>query len=152
MQITKHFALHEFTASAKAAKLGIRNSPAPYELDNITELCRDLLEPIRTAWVGPLKVTSGYRTPALNKAVGGSKSSAHASGYAADIVPTDTNVRVFKEWLREWLPQSGLMFDQCISERNAAGSEWVHIAIRNRTGKQRGEYLRTMDGVTYSRW
>lgn len=84
----KHFTISELTHSDKARELHIDNTPFSYEVvDNLTNLTENLLDPIREAWGKPIIITSGYRSDALNKAVGGSKTSAHRFGLAVDVVP-----------------------------------------------------------------
>src|SRR5690606_6364327 len=84
MQLTKHFALAEFTRSDTARRLGIDNSPTPEHLENLRKLAQTL-EQLRAVLGHPIHITSGYRSPALNKAVGGSATSSHSEGLAADF-------------------------------------------------------------------
>ena len=86
MKISKYFRLEEFTRSDTARRLGISNDPTPEHIKNLSDMCVNLLDPLREAWGRPLIVTSGYRGYRLNKAVKGSTTSAHCYGLAADIV------------------------------------------------------------------
>ena len=88
-----------------------------------------------------MKVTSGFRGFQLNKAVGGSTTSAHSIGAAADIVPVDGDMKKFKQFVKDWLKKTGTKFDQYIDEKNGSGSEWVHLGLINKDGKQRCQYL-----------
>ena len=136
----KYFTLKELCASATATKLGIKNEPSKPATTNLESLVLNILDPLRAAWGGGIIVTSGYRSVALNKAVGGSPSSAHRYGYAADIVPADKRISVFKAFVVKWLKDNAISFDQYIDE--ADGSEWVHIAIKSASGNQRRQFLK----------
>lgn len=140
--ISKNFSYIEFTRSATAGRLGIDNTPSGEVKAHIGELVTDLLQPLRDAWGGPIKVTSGYRCPALNRAVKGSATSAHTCGWAADLVPENGAVTGFFEFTEKWLKDNSVAFDQCIREVNRAGtSRWLHLGYRNRKGEQRRQYL-----------
>ena len=142
----KHFTFQEFERSEKAAELNIDNTIPELAEAHIVELVDILLDPLREAWGGPLVVTSGYRCPALNKAVGGSETSAHTAGWAADLVPGDgRGVQELVNFTAEWLTATGLPFDQFIDERSG-GSRWLHLGIRNLKGEQRRQTLLYKDG------
>lgn len=83
-QLTPHFSLEEMTRSATALRLNIDNRPAAAHVANLCRLCINVLEPLRHRF-GPLVVTSGYRSPQLNRAVGGVATSQHTRGEAADV-------------------------------------------------------------------
>src|SRR5690606_14313073 len=106
----------------------------------LRELCVELLEPIRDV-LGPLRVTSGYRRPRVNAAVGGSSTSAHMSGWAADVVP----VRGTPEQIMRLLHGAGqaLAWDQAILY-----SSHVHLGLRRpANGEQRRQLLRAGGGA-----
>ncbi len=85
MQLTRHFSLAELTASETAERLGLANVPATRaHRDNLQRLA-EALEAVRGIWRRPVTVISGYRSPAVNRAVGGVATSDHALGLAADI-------------------------------------------------------------------
>lgn len=152
-KLTEHFTLEEMTYSATAAANKIDNTPPAEHRKHLQELCDYILEPLRVAWGAPIKVTSGYRGFRLNQRVKGSKSSAHCVGYAADIVPKDGNlqdIRTFKIFMRKWLKQNNIAYDQFIDERNLKGSEWVHIGLRSQAGRQRRQNLKTLDAKNYT--
>ena len=136
----KYFTIKELCASLKATQLGIKNEPSKAALTNLESLVLNILDPLRAAWGGGIIVTSGYRSVALNKAVGGSPSSAHRYGYAADIVPADKRISVFKAFVVKWLKDNAVNFDQYIDEVD--GAEWVHIAIKSPSGNQRRQFLK----------
>lgn len=118
----KHFTIAELSASATARRLGIDNTPTPAAEDNLRNLVRNILDPLREAWGGPISVSSGYRCAALNRAVGGVNNSQHLYGQAADISAgsREANRRLWHLALDRKLP-----FDQLIDERDMA---WIHIS------------------------
>lgn len=135
VQISPHFFLSELIRSDTARAQGLYQVPTPIVVERLRELCVDLLEPIR-AEVGPLRVTSGYRRPGVNAAVGGSSTSAHLTGWAADVVP----VRGTPEQIMSLLRNAGhaLAWDQAIIY-----SSHVHLGLRRpATGEQRRQLLR----------
>ena len=135
----KHFTFNEFEDSDKARELGIDNRLPELAEAHIVELVDILLDPLREAWGGPLTVSSGYRCPELNRAVGGSETSAHLAGWAADLVPASEDPRGVQglvDFAVELLTATGLPFDQLIDERSG-GSRWLHLGIRNLKGEQR---------------
>lgn len=135
----KHFTFSEFERSDTASRLKIDNRLPELAEAHIVELVDILLDPLREAWGGPLTVSSGYRCPELNRAVGGSETSAHLAGWAADLVPASEDPRGVQglvDFAVEWLTATGLPFDQLIDERSG-GSRWLHLGIRNLKGEQR---------------
>ena len=86
MQLSEHFELAEFLVSETAARRGIANEPSPEVIENLRRLCQLVLQPLRIKLGRPVIITSGYRSPALNRAVGGSKTSHHMQGRAADLI------------------------------------------------------------------
>ena len=141
----KYFTIKELCASLKATTLGIKNEPSKAALTNLESLVLNILDPLREAWGGGIIVTSGYRSVALNKAVGGSPSSAHRYGLAADIVPADRRIAAFKAFCVKWLKENEVNFDQYIDEQGG-GSEWVHIGIKSPSGNQRRQFLKYRNG------
>ena len=118
----KYFSIGEFTRPSVAGREGIDNTPPPDAEMRLNRLIDRLLDPLRERWGGPITVTSGFRSPRLNEAVGGVPSSQHVKGEAADITvgsPED-NRKLF-----ELIRTSGLAFDQLIDERNYA---WIHVS------------------------
>lgn len=144
----KHFTFGEFERSETASRLNIDNRMPELAEAHIVELVDILLDPLREAWGGPLTVTSGYRCRELNEAVGGSATSAHTAGWAADLVPDSGDPRGVQglvDFAIEWLTATALPFDQLIDERSV-GSRWLHIGIRNLKGEQRRQMLLYKDG------
>lgn len=119
----KYFTLFELCNSTRAKKLGIDNTPGPIATSNLETLVGKLLDPLREAWGKPLIVTSGYRCPKLNNAVGGVKTSHHMRGMAADIT---TGNRVENRKLFQLIQDLGLPFTQLIDEKDFS---WVHVSL-----------------------
>ncbi len=118
----EYFTIDELTRSDTATRLGIDNTPPPEAVAALTVLVDNLLDPIRRLWGKPLTVTSGYRCPALNRAVGGALNSHHLRGMAADLTTGDrtANRRMF-----QLLLESGMPFTQLIDE---SGFSWIHLS------------------------
>lgn len=136
IQLSPNFYLDEFTRSEVAARAGIAievevNSTI---FINLKRLCADLLQPLRDA-LGPVHITSGYRPPRVNKLVGGSKTSSHLEGLAADIVVTGYTPLEVACWLRDHRP--ALRYDQIIHEYG----QWVHASVANAIADPRSECL-----------
>lgn len=154
----KHFTLEELTRSDTARTRGLDNTPTDEHRANIEMTVAQLLDPLREAWAlrcaheqwatPALRVSSGYRGFRLNRAVGGSATSAHCVGFAFDLVPQNGRLAEFKAFCREWL--RGRAFDQLISEdEDAAGvPRWMHLGYKNRQGGQRRQML-SMRGGKY---
>lgn len=110
--LSRHFGLHEFTRSATATSRGISNLPEAKHKANLRMLAIGLEQVRRLLGNQPLNITSGYRNPQLNAAVGGTPTSAHALGYAADFThPEMDPLEVCKA-----IEKSVLTFDQLIHE------------------------------------
>ena len=124
-KISKNYTLEEFTASATAKAKGIRNNPGQSDVVNLCALVHNVLQPLRTAMGEPIKIGSGYRSLALNKAVGGVSNSQHMKGEAADLC-IDGDLKKGKRWF-EWI-KAHCEFDQLIWEHNAAGVYWIHVS------------------------
>lgn len=134
----KYFSLKELCSSDVANKKKIDNFPSWAVVQHLSELTEKILEPLRVAWGSGIKVNSGYRCDALNRAVGGVSTSAHKQGYAADIVPSNGNIDEFGKFVKEWLVKNRVKFDQCLWEQQGK-TKWVHIGLYSSTGSQRCE-------------
>jgi hypothetical protein len=123
MNISKHITLTEATKSNTATRLGINNTPNEAIIERMTETAEKVFEPLREE-LGPIRVSSFYRSPDLNRAIGGSKNSQHCKGEAIDMqAVTVTNFKLFQEACK--LPE----FDQIIWEfGNKQEPDWVHIS------------------------
>ena len=118
----RNFTIQELTASATAEAKKIKNDPTPEAVENLKLLVDKVLDPLRDAYGKPIRVNSGYRSPALNAAVKGSKTSQHMKGQAADITggSKQENKKLF-----ELAQKLNLPYCQLIDEKNFS---WVHIS------------------------
>lgn len=128
MKLSKNFTMAEFTKSQTAERKGIDNTPEGEHLEAAKALFENVVQPIRDQF-GPTVINSGYRSPELNAAVGGSATSQHCKGQAADIeVPGVANAE-----LANWIVDN-LDFDQVILEFYTPGipdSGWVHVSYKD---------------------
>ena len=135
-----YFTITELCYSDVAKNKGIDNSPTTAVRANLVALIETLLDPLREAWKSPIKVTSGYRCGVINRAVGGSTTSAHLYGCAADIVPLNGKIAEFKAFCRKYFDVRRHLYDQVILEDNGK-SEWVHIGLKTKDGRKRGQLM-----------
>lgn len=147
----KWFTAGELSRSTKADNLGIDNTPGPEERAALEQLVERVLDPLREAYGKPIKVTSGYRCAAVNKAVGGSPGSHHKRGMAADIVGTP-NTGAENRRLYDLIEQLELPYTQRIHEKGSlmAGPRWVHVSLD--PADIRRESLWTPNGRNYHPW
>jgi uncharacterized protein YcbK (DUF882 family) len=126
----KYFTIKELCKSSTATQKGIDNSPNSEIVNNLTQLVDNILDPLREEYKKPIRVNSGYRSEALNKAVGGSKTSQHRFGLAADITAgsKSENKKLFN-----LAQELNLPFDQLIDESNFS---WIHISYSTNPRKQ----------------
>ena len=126
MKLTENFSLSEMTKSETALRQGLDNIPGDEEIENLRKLAENVLQPIREAYGRGVKVNSGFRHPDVNAAVGGSRTSDHCKGQAADIeIPGVANAD-----LAQWISEN-LEFRQLILEFYTPGvpdSGWVHVS------------------------
>lgn len=123
MLLSRNFTLAEMTRSEDAERLGISNTPTPRDIAALRVLCEKVLQPLRDQYGAPVIITSGYRSPRLNRAIGGSITSQHCFGEAADFtVKGQANMAVCR-WMERWLN-----YDQLILEFGNAG--WIHCSYR----------------------
>lgn len=127
MKLTHHITLAELTTSTTAQRLGLDNTPAPELLPRLVRTA-EMLERIRSTLDAPITVTSGYRAPAVNRAVGGVTSSDHAQGHAADIVaPGYGTPYQIAKLLAPLVSTLGI--GQLILE-GVKGKQWIHVSTR----------------------
>ena len=126
----QYFTIPELTRSATARRMGIDNTPPASAIAALSRLVDAVLDPLREAWGAPLTVNSGYRCPALNRAVGGVPHSQHLLGEAADIT---TGSRHGNRRLWQLLRRLNLPVDQAINEH---GYQWLHISYGPRHRRQ----------------
>ena len=130
----KYFSIKELTRSSTARRLGIDNTPPASAVIALHQLVDHVLDPLREAWGGPIRVNSGYRCPQLNKTVGGTPGSQHQRGEAADIT---VGSRSGNRRLLALIKRLDLPVDQCIDEK---GCRWIHVS--HRTGHNRHLYMK----------
>lgn len=139
----KYFTIEELTRTST----GLDNTPNELETKHLEELI-EVLDDIREAWTEKCRinnwgspsiiVNSGFRSEEVNKAVGGSNTSAHRIGYAIDFEPNNQRNKEFFEFLTEWLKENNIAFDQLINEKPKCGvPSWLHFGLKNRQGLQR---------------
>jgi zinc D-Ala-D-Ala carboxypeptidase len=141
MQLSKNLSLAEVIRSETAKRKGISNMPTEAHIVNLKLVAEKIFQPIREHFGKPIHVSSGYRSKALNDAIGGSLSSQHCSGEALDLDMdgTDiTNAQVFN------FIKDNLDFDQLIWEFGTDGNpDWVHVSYES-SGKQRKQILKAV--------
>jgi hypothetical protein len=126
MRISKNFTLEELTASATAKAKGISNNPGQTDIVNLCGLVHNVLQPLRNWWGKEVKIGSGYRSLALNRAVGGVSNSQHMRGQAADLC-IDGDMKKGRKWF-DYI-KTHLPFDQLIWEHSSNGTYWVHVSF-----------------------
>ena len=137
-KLSQHFTLWEFVISQTAERFGIDNTPNDQIIRSLKKLCETVLEPARFA-LGPIKISSGYRCSELNQRIGGSKTSAHMLGFAADLIP----LKVTKLELAKWLSKN-VEYDEIILEYGTLQEPaWIHISSDPRN---RRELMRIVNG------
>lgn len=142
MKITAHFSVEELCKSSTAKSLGITNSPNQLHVINLTALCVKVLEPLREWWGKEVKIGSGFRCIALNRAVGGVQNSQHIIGQAADLC-IDGDIEKGKKWFA--YIRDHLEFDQLIWEHNPkTGSYWVHVSY-DAQGRNRHQVVSNLE-------
>lgn len=137
----------------------IDNTPTPEIEAHIRESIETLVDPLHEVWnayceskglgTPAIHISSGYRCPSLNKAVGGSPTSAHCHGYAFDLQPLNGQMREFKCFCREFLADK--RFDQLISECEDADGmpRWMHVGYKHPDGVQQRRKLLSMINGQY---
>ena len=145
-QLTRNFSLHELTKSETAVRNDMENNPGPTEIANLTTLAGKVLQPVRDHFGKGVKVNSGFRHPDVNAKVGGSKTSDHCKGQAADIeIPGVPNAEL-AEWIKD-----NLEFRQLILEFYTPGipdSGWVHVSFVDGDNKKQVMTATKKDGKT----
>lgn len=132
MKLSENFSLQEMTFSPSAIKKGIANKPTDEHVENLRLLCEKVLQPLREHMGCSINISSGYRAPALNAIIGGSKTSQHCFGQAADVQVEGRNHEMF-----DFICKS-LDFDQVIWEFGTDKEpSWVHVSYsKERNRKQ----------------
>ena len=128
MKLSKNLSLAEVTKSTTAKRLNIDNTPDEWVTENLRQVALNVFQPLRDAFATPIYVSSGYRSPDLNRAIGGSKRSQHMEGRAldldADVYGNCTNSQIFN-WIRD-----NVEFDQMVWEfGDDDNPDWVHVSF-----------------------
>lgn len=141
MMLSKNLSLREATKSVTALRLGIENTPSEQEINNLELVATEIFQPLRDYFGVPIAVTSGYRSKALNKAIGGSRTSQHIAGEAldldADVYGEITNYDIFK------YIYTHLEYDQLIWEFGTdLEPAWVHVSFKRGKGENRNRAMK----------
>ncbi len=118
MRLSKNFTLSELTRSSTAKRKGIKNEPTEAHKKNLQRIVTEILQPMRDE-LGPIRVTSGYRSPKLNRSIGGSTKSQHCKGQAVDIQFWDKGVMKNK-----------VIYDYIVQS-------WIHISLKDKDNRNR---------------
>ena len=141
-QITANFHMSELIHSNTAVNRGIKNTPSALHKKNLIEATKNLFQPTRDLLGAAMLISSGYRSPALNRVVGGSSSSAHSYGLAIDFTcPSFGNPRKIASYLVAEFKKRGIKFDQLILEFPDSGSSWIHLGYKSPSNSQRNQVL-----------
>lgn len=122
MRLSEHFTMDEFIQSDTARQKRIDNTPTYEAAANLALLVNNVLEPARKEYGKSITINSGYRCPALNRAVGGVATSQHVRGQAADLACADLRK------LYEIIKKQG-QYDQLLFESNKSGAQWIHVSF-----------------------
>ena len=142
MQLSKNFSLKELTKSETAIRRGIPNEPSAEQIENLKTLVENVLQPLRDYFNLPLVVNSGYRSPAVNTLIGGSATSQHMKGEAADIiVPTLDLKTVYLAIMNNFV------YDQLIFEFGS----WVHVSFNRKKNRKQNLVAEKESGKTVYR-
>ena len=146
----KYFTIRELTKSETAVRKGIDNTPSKEIEKSLTALVNNVLDPLREKWGAPIRISSGYRCPKLNKAIGGAAGSQHMKGEAADITSLSDS-RNDNMALLQLLLNSGIVFDQVISEDvdSMSRPNWIHVSYTTkRANRKKRTTMKKVRGKT----
>lgn len=130
MKLTNNFSLEELVYSETAKVNNIENSFTVDVVNNLYRLCVNILQPVRDNFKVPVIVSSGYRSKALNKLVGGVSNSQHLTGEAVDIVVTGAKLRDVYNYIKH-----NLKYDQLLFE-SSNGNSWIHVSLTYKNNRQ----------------
>ena len=150
MKLSDNFSLDEFTKSQTALRNDIDNTPNKTQLTNLKALCTNILQPIRNYFLMPVIISSGFRCTALNKMIGGSSSSQHTEGKAADIEIFGVKNDELSDWIH-----TNCSYDQLILEFYDGvnpNSGWVHVSFCSKKNRhEKKQATRNKEGrVVYT--
>ena len=135
MRLSKHFTLQELIKSSTAERRGIKNVPGRTEIDSLTLVCENILEPVREHYGVPMAPSSGYRCLELNQAIGSGDTSQHVKGQAVDFEIPGVPNRDLANWIME-----NVDYDQLILEfykKEDPNSGWVHCSYVNEENRKK---------------
>lgn len=142
----KYFSIEELCKTSVPAD----NTPSEEVRKHIEELIQ-VLDDIRDKWADfcnyrnignpAIRVNSGYRSMEVNRAVGGVPNSSHLSGYAVDFVPRNLQLIRLFSFMKRYLTEKGIPFDELIAEKIGGKIKWIHFSIKNNKGEQRKKIL-----------
>ena len=147
MKLSGHFSLAELTKSQTATRKGIDNKPTLEHIENLTELCVQILEPTRRNFSKPMVITSGYRSEELCEAIGSKTTSQHARGEAADFECFGVDNKELAKYIK-----NNLVFDQLILEfynPDDPSSGWVHCSYSKEENRKQSLLY---NGKDYTEW
>jgi zinc D-Ala-D-Ala carboxypeptidase len=147
MKLSGHFSLAELTKSQTATRKGIDNKPTLEHIENLTELCVQILEPTRRNFGKPMVITSGYRSEELCEAIGSKSTSQHAKGEAADFEMFGIDNKELAKYIK-----NNLVFDQLILEfynPDDPSSGWVHCSYSKEENRKQSLLY---NGKDYKEW
>jgi len=148
MNLSANFTLKELTKSDTATRLGIDNTPDDTTIENLKLLCEMVLQPVREHFGKSVTVNSGYRSPESNAAVGGSKTSDHCKGQAADIEIDGLPNPELAQWIMDNLDYTQLILEFYIQGQPNSG--WVHVSYDpNNLKKQELTAVKVAGKTTY---
>jgi len=131
MKLSKNFSRAEIEHSNTAKRLGISNEMSKKHLENMQGLLDNLIQPLRDS-IGSIRVSSGYRSPSLNRAIGGSSRSQHCKAEALDLQFWEKG-KMNNKVIYDWILESDLEFDQMINEFDFA---WIHISLKKNSNRK----------------
>ncbi len=131
MKLSKNFSRAEIEHSNTAKRLGISNEMSKKHLENMQRLIDNLIQPLRDD-IGPIRISSGYRSPSLNRAIGGSSRSQHSKAEALDLQFWEKG-KMNNKVIYDWILESGLEFDQMINEFDFS---WIHISLKKNSNRK----------------
>ena len=142
MKLSEHFTLAELCKTS--AKTADGNIPSHVHIENLKNLCENWLEPLRQRYNKPILINSGYRSEAVNKAIGGVKGSNHLTGCAVDIrvLGLEQAIR-YACILLDIADEKELDFDELLIERSPKGTFWLHFAVRPKDNRRKVRFIQT---------
>ena len=141
LRLSPHFTLGELT---KTSVKGIDNTPSHAAVLNLKNLCENWLEPLRQRYNKPILINSGFRSEAVNKAIGGVKGSNHLTGCAVDIRVTGIEQAIrYACILLDIADESKRDFDELLIERSPKGTYWLHFAVRPSGNRKKVRFIQT---------